>query len=133
MNWFKAILPMLLSTQELPPRSCHHTTGRRKSLIPQGSIFRNSVSTSSRKGWRKLWLALLKYSQKIWRWFGALVFYILYHLQLFQMRWLYSFVNNVYYITVLILLLLLSNHVSLILKLNQKKKYLPWQRVAFYR
>ena len=37
------------------------------------------------------------------------------------MRWLYSFVNNIYHITVLILLLLLSNHVNLILKLNQKK------------
>ena len=37
------------------------------------------------------------------------------------MRSLYSFVNNIYHITVLILLLLLSNHVNLILKLNQKK------------
>ena len=26
------------------------------------------------KGWRKLWFALLKFSQKIWRWIGILVY-----------------------------------------------------------
>ena len=57
-----------------PPSSCHHALGRRKLLIPQVAFFRKSVSRNSRNRWRKLWFALSKFSQKIWRWLGTLGF-----------------------------------------------------------
>ena len=35
---FNAFLLMLFPTQNSPPSSCHHALGRRKILIPPGSI-----------------------------------------------------------------------------------------------
>ena len=39
----------------------------------QAEFFEN-VFPPRRKGWRKLWFALSKFNQKIWRWLGTLVY-----------------------------------------------------------
>ena len=41
-------------------------------LIPTGTFFWKSVSPNTRKGWRKLWLALLEFNQKKWKWLETL-------------------------------------------------------------
>ena len=84
----------------------------RRYSFPKAAFFRKFVSFNSRKGWRKLWFALSKFSQKIWRWLGTLRF--LYFV------W-FTIFSNAIYSMVLILLLLLWNHGKLILKLHQKK------------
>ena len=45
----------------------HHTLGRHKLLITTATIFRKSVSSNSRKEWRKLLSALSEFNRKIYR------------------------------------------------------------------
>ena len=49
-NGYEAFLLMPLSTQNLPPSSCHHALGRRNYSFPQAAFFRKSVSPNSRRG-----------------------------------------------------------------------------------
>ena len=41
---------------------------------PRQYSFENLSPPNSRKGWRKLWFVLSKFSQKIWKWLGTLGF-----------------------------------------------------------
>ena len=50
-------------------------------LKTPGRIFWKSVFPQTR--WRKLWFALSKFNQKIWRWLGTLVYFHLVWLQFF--------------------------------------------------
>ena len=70
----EAFLFMPHPTQNLSPRSCHHAIGRRKLLIPPASILSKIYFPQQHHGWRKLWFALSKFSQKTWRWLGTLDF-----------------------------------------------------------
>ena len=74
-----------------------------------------------------VWFASSKFNQKIWRWLGAYFTWFV----IFQMWWIYSFVDKVSISMVVILLSLLCRHDNLILKLHQKKLLL-WWRMAFY-
>ena len=74
------------------------------------------------KWWRKLWFALLKFNQKIWRWYGTLV-YLLY----IYVVWFIILANVMALLfcelflsssVVLSLLLLLCNHGNSTLKLH---------------
>ena len=74
------------------PRKCiesmHFYSCPSPLLKTRGRSFWKSFSPE-RKGWGKLWFALSKFNQKIWRWLETLVY---------LHWWLYSFVNNIYQI-----------------------------------
>ena len=74
MYWLEAFVLMSVTTKDSPPSSCHNLLSMKKLLIPQAAFFRKSVSPNCRNGWKKLWFALSKFSQKIWRWPGTLGF-----------------------------------------------------------
>ena len=59
MNWIYAFLLM----PQFPTQNSRYNFW--KICFPQGP---------RTKGWRKLWFALLKFHQKIWRWHGILVY-----------------------------------------------------------
>ena len=40
----------------------------------KGNVLKICFLSPRRKGWRKLWFALSKFNQKIWRWLGTLVY-----------------------------------------------------------
>ena len=91
----------------------------------KAAFFWKSVSPNRRKGWMKLWFTVLKFSQKIRRWFGAISFLYCVCLAIFWNVMALQFCKwNLSYSMVLILLLLLCNYDDLILKLNQKKSYI---------
>ena len=57
---------------KLAPKVSHPS--QKKLLILPGSILSKMCFPHSRKGWIKLWFALSKFSQKIWRWLETLDF-----------------------------------------------------------
>ena len=82
-----------------PPNSCHHGLSRRKLLIPPGSILSKICFPNSRKGGTKLIICfIIIQSENMKMTWNFRFFYIFYHLQFFQMSWLYSFVNNIYHL-----------------------------------
>ena len=56
--------------------------------LSQATLFRKSVSPNSRKEWKKIWFALSKLSQKIWRWLKALGYLYFVWSVFFQTWWL---------------------------------------------
>ena len=98
MHWIETFLLMHRFTWNFPPSSCHHALyGEGKYLFPEAAFCRKSASLISRKGWRKLRFALSKFHQKILRWLGTLGFLYFVWFAIFQMWWIYSFVNNIYH------------------------------------
>ena len=55
---------MLLLTQNLPPGSCHHALGRKKLLIPPGSILSKICFPQQQKGVEENMICFIKISQK---------------------------------------------------------------------
>ena len=109
----KIIEPLLFYSCPSPP------------LKTPGRMFWKYIPTRQ-KGWSKLWFALSKFNQKIWRWLETLVY--------LHFAWFVIFLNvmalqflNIYLISiksnsvVLSLLPLLCNRGNLTLKLHQKK------------
>ena len=70
------IFPNFLNLNVHIIRKCiesrHFYSSPRSLLRTPGRIFWKSVSHNSRKRCRKLWFALSKFNQKIWRWLGSL-------------------------------------------------------------
>ena len=66
-------------------------------LKPPGRIFWKSVSPR-RKRWRKLWFAVSKFNQKIWRWPGTLVYLYFEWLVIFLNVMALQFRNNIFQI-----------------------------------
>ena len=56
--------------------------------LSQATLFRKSVSPNSRKEWKKIWFALSKLIQKIWRWLKALGYLYFVWSVFFQTWWL---------------------------------------------
>ena len=63
----KAFLLMPLPTQNSPPGSCHHSRGRRKLLIPSGSLLSKICFPQQQKIVEEtmIFLPVSKFSQKI--------------------------------------------------------------------
>ena len=84
----------------------------------QVQIFEFSPSANN-KGWGKLWFALSKFNQKIWRWLGTLVYlyfvWFIFFLNVIALLFCELFLSNS---VVLSLLLLLCNHGNFTVKLN---------------
>ena len=59
------------------------------------SIFSKIYFRQQQNGWRKPWFALSKFNRKIWSWLGTLRYLYFVWFILFQMWWVYSFVNNI--------------------------------------
>ena len=86
----------------------------------QKEVFEN-LFPPRRKGWRKLWFALSKLNQKIWRWLGTLVYLYFVWSVIFLNVMALQFREYLSNSVVLSLLPLLWNHGNLTLKLHQKK------------
>ena len=65
--FIKAFLLMPLPTQNSPPRSCHHSRGRRKLLILSGSLLSKICFPQQQKIVEEtmIFLTVSKFSQKI--------------------------------------------------------------------
>ena len=126
MHWFEVFLITPLPTQKLPPKFLS-SRPRQKEITDSARqhSLKKSVSPNIRKGWRKLWFALSKFSQKVWRWLGTRGFLYFLWIVIFSNVMALQFCK--YYLSysmVLILFLLIYNHNNLILRLYQKKSYL---------
>ena len=84
------------STHNLPLSSYRSTIGREKLLIYPGSIFSKICFLQQRKVIEKTMIYFIKIQWKIWRWLRTLDCLYFAWFKIFQMWWLYSFVNNIY-------------------------------------
>ena len=60
MYRFEAFLPMPLPTQDSLPSSCHHVLGRKKLLIPPGSIASKICFPQQQKGVEETMICFIK-------------------------------------------------------------------------
>ena len=60
MHWIEAFLLMPLPTQNSPPISFHHTLGRRKLLVPSGSMFSKISFPQQQKGVEETMICFIK-------------------------------------------------------------------------
>ena len=60
--------PWALPQSKHSPKFSHPLQAEENYSFPQAVFFQKSISPDRRKGWRKLWFALSKVNQKIWRW-----------------------------------------------------------------
>ena len=67
---------MLLSTQNSPPISCHHTLGRKKLLIAPGNILSKICFPQQQKKVEETIISFIKIQTEnmTWRWLGTLGF-----------------------------------------------------------
>ena len=120
MHWFEVFLLIPFPTQNSLPSFCHKALGRRKLLIPPGSILSKICFPQHQKRLEETIICFVKIQSENMTW---------------NIRFLiFCMICNcmILYDLVLTLLLLLYSHDNLILKLHQKKK-LPLWRIAFYR
>ena len=107
---------MPLLTQNSPPSSCYHVLGRRKLLIPPGSILSKICFPQQQKGVEETMISSIKIQSENMKMAWNIRFFIFFMICNFI-----KCDGFLSYSMVLILLFLLYNHDSLILKLHQKK------------
>ena len=84
--------PKFLSSPPLPQAELNYA-------FPQAAFFQKSVPPQQQKGWRKLWFALSKFYQKIWRWLGTLGYLCFVWLAIFSNMMVLQFWKNIFIIS----------------------------------